>query len=197
MNAVSRASLGALLLFLSTAVPQFCLAAPLTSPTEALPLSEPEVAPRGRTAPRDIHYSQWRKLCFKAPGKEMLCRTSIAGTWETGQMAIRLDLIEREGSARLQILLPVGLYLPAGVKLRLGTNSHEIHLPYSWCFSNLCVAAAPVKGNVIRALAGAGVITVEVLDTNLVTLTAMIPTDQFASAHSGAPAETFEQIIEE
>jgi invasion protein IalB len=200
MNAIPRSSLGAMLALSLLAVPQLGFAAPpapLTSPKEDRPLSEPEVAPRGRNAPREIRYSQWRKLCFKAAGKDALCRTTIMGTWETGQMAVRLDLIEREGSPRLQILLPVGLYLQAGVKLRLDVKSREIHLPYSWCFSNLCVAAAPVDRNVIRALGEARAISVEVLDTNLVALTVTIPADQFASAHSGAPAEVFEQIIEE
>jgi invasion protein IalB len=200
MSAISRSSLGALLALFLLAIPQPGFAAPpapLTSPKEDLPLSEPEVAPRGRSAPRDIKYSQWRKLCFKAPGKEALCRTTITGTWETGQMAVRLDLIEREGRARLQILLPVGLYLQAGVKLRLDAKSRDILLPYSWCFSNLCVAAAPIDRNVIKALGEARAISVEVLDTNLVTLTVTIPADQFVSAHSGAPAEVFEQIIEE
>ena len=95
-------------------------------------------------------------------------------------MAIRLDLIEREGSARLQILLPVGLYLQAGVKLRLAAKSREIKLPYSWCFSNLCVAAAPIDRNVVRALGEARAITVEVVNANLVTLTVTVPTDQLA-----------------
>ena len=200
MKAVPQSSLGVLLALFLVAVSQPGLAAPpapVTSPREDLPLSEPEVAPRGRNAPRDIKYSQWRKLCFKAPGKDALCRTTITGTWATGQMAVRLDLIEREGHPRLQILLPVGLYLQAGVKLRLDTASRDIHLPYSWCFTNLCVAAAPVDRNFIKALEGAQAISVEVLDTNLVTLTVTIPTDQFASAHNGAPAELFEQIIEE
>ena len=93
-------------------------------------------------------------------------------------MAIRLDLIEREGSVRLQILLPVGLYLQAGVKLRLDSTSREIRLPYSWCFSNVCVAAAPIDRKGIRALGEARAISVEVLDTNLLTLTATIPADQ-------------------
>ena len=110
-------------------------------------------------------------------------------------MAIRLDLIEREGQSRLQILLPVGLYLQAGVKLRFDRN--EARLPYSWCFSNLCVAAAPVGKLAITALLEARSISVDVLNTNLVALTATIPTDQFSSAYKGAPAEVFEQIIEE
>jgi invasion protein IalB len=200
MKAIARSSLSALFATLLFSAPQLAFAgspAPLTQVREDLPPSEPEVAPRGRHEPRDIKYSQWRKLCFKAPGKDALCRTTITGTWDTGQMAVRLDLIEREGRPRLQILLPVGLYLQAGVKLRLDTKSGDIPLRYSWCFSNLCVAAASIDSDIIRALGEARAILVEVVDTNLITLSVTIPTDQFASAHSGAPAEVFEQIIEE
>ena len=126
--------------------------APLTPPREDAPLSEPEVAPRGRHAPRDITYSPWQKLCFKVPGKDLLCRTSTTGTWDTGQMAIRIDVIERQGSARLQILLPVGLYLRSGVKLKVDTSAREVEIPFNWCFSNLCVAAAPASRDMIKAL---------------------------------------------
>jgi hypothetical protein len=51
----------------------------------------------------------------------MVCRTTISGALETGQSAVRIDLIEREGegAARLQLFLPVGLYLQAGVKITM------------------------------------------------------------------------------
>jgi invasion protein IalB len=70
-----------------------------------------------------IKYSDGRKFCFKVPGVNMVCRTTIAGTFETGQSAVRIDLIEREGdkATRLQLFLPVGLYLQAGVKLTVDT----------------------------------------------------------------------------
>jgi len=162
-----------------------------------MPLPEPEVAPRGRHAPRDITYSQWRKLCFKDARKEVLCRTSITGTWNTGQIAIRVDVIARQGKARLQILLPVGLYLQPGVKLRVDTDARVVAVPYSWCFSNLCVAAAPASRELIRALERSRTLSVEVVDTNLVSLTATILSDQFAAAYAGAPAEAVEQVIDE
>jgi invasion protein IalB len=170
---------------------------PLTPPKEEPPLSEPEVAPRGRHAPRDITYSQWQKLCFKAPGKETLCRTSITGTWDTGQMAIRIDVIERRGVARLQILLPVGLYLQSGVKLKVDSSTREAAVPYTWCFSNVCVAAAPASSEMIRALEKSRTLSVEVADTNLVILTATVPVGQFAAAYRGTPAQTIEQVIDE
>ncbi len=170
---------------------------PLTPPKEEPPLSEPEVAPRGRHAPRDITYSQWQKLCFKAPGKETLCRTTITGTWDTGQMAIRIDVIERQGFARLQILLPVGLYLQSGVRLKVDSSAREVVVPYTWCFSNLCVAAAPASNEMIRAIEKSQTLSVEVADTNLVVLTAAVPVGQFAAAYRGTPTQTIEQVIDE
>jgi invasion protein IalB len=79
----------------------------------------PEIGPRGQRLAREIKYGDWRKFCFKPGGAKMTCRTTISGNWETGQQAVRLDLIEREGdgTARLQLFLPVGQYLRAGVKL--------------------------------------------------------------------------------
>ena len=171
--------------------------APLTPPLEDAPMSEPEVAPRGRHAPRDISYSQWQKLCFKVPGKDLLCRTSTTGTWDTGQMAIRIDVIERQSSARLQILLPVGLYLRSGVKLKVDTSAREVEIPFNWCFSNLCVAAAPASRDMIKAIERSQNLSVDVVDTNLVTLTATIPISKFAAAYEGAPAKTIEQVIDE
>jgi len=171
--------------------------APLTPPHEDAPLSEPEVAPRGRHAPRDITYSQWQKLCFKVPGKDLLCRTSTTGTWDTGQMAIRIDVIERQGNARLQILLPVGLYLQTGVKLKVDTSAREVVIPFNWCFSNICVAGAPASREMVQALSKSKTLSLEVEDTNLVTLTAAIPVGEFATAYKGAPAKTIEQVIDE
>jgi len=171
--------------------------APLTPPHEDAPLSEPEVAPRGRHAPRDITYSQWQKLCFKVPGKDLLCRTSTTGTWDTGQMAIRIDVIERQGNARLQILLPVCLYLQTGVKLKVDTSAREVVIPFNWCFSNICVAGAPASREMVQALSKSKTLSLEVEDTNLVTLTAAIPVGEFATAYKGAPTRTIEQVVDE
>ena len=200
MRTSNRSVIGAMLAVFLGFSPQSSSAeppAPLTSPKLDLPLSEPEVAAREKRSTRDIKYSEWRKLCFKAPGKVALCRTTTTGKWDTGQLAIRLDLIEREGAARLQVFLPVGLYLQAGVKLRIDPGSREIILPYSWCFANLCVAAAVADDTVIEALAGSRNVSVDFVNTNLAVLTAAVPMDHFTPARSGPPAQVVEQTIDE
>ena len=112
--------------------------------------SEAEIATRGQQQGLPLTYTPWRKVCFKAiqeAGSKMVCRTTINGKWDTGQIAIRVDLIEREGDpvARLQIFVPPGSFLQPGIKksiwLRFGrtTSAHTtfvfehyrtaIHLP--------------------------------------------------------------------
>ena len=78
-----------------------------------------EFALRGQREAHAIKYGDWRKFCFQTPGAKTVCRTTISGKWETGQSAVRVDFIEREGedAARLQLFLPVGLYLQAAARL--------------------------------------------------------------------------------
>lgn len=156
-----------------------------------------EIRPRGERMPRDIKYSAWRKLCFRVPGAKMLCRTTISGSWDTGQIAVRVELIEREGdsAARVQIYLPVGLYLQPGVKLTVD-GGPPFWVPYVWCLTNACVAAALAEPELIREMESGRLLTLEVVDANILTVASSMPLDQFATVRSGAPAQIFEQSLD-
>ena len=158
----------------------------------------PEFGPRGQHATREIKYGDWAKFCFKGGGAKMVCRTTINGTWETGQSAVRVDLIEREGdgTARLQIFLPVGLYLQAGVKLTVDQEA-PYSIPYSWCLSNGCIAGELADARLVRAMEAGTKLQVEVVDTNILTLTTTVPLDRFEAVRKGAPTQLFEQTIVE
>jgi invasion protein IalB len=157
-----------------------------------------EIATRGQREAKDITYGDWRKLCFKAGGAKMLCRTSITGTFPTGQMAVRVDLIEREGDrvGRLQLYVPVGMYLQHPVKLTVDQGS-SYRVPYTWCVTNACVAADVADPKIINDMESGKTLTLEVVDSNLLSLTTSLPLAQFASVHKGAPAQTLEQYIDE
>jgi len=157
-----------------------------------------EVAPRGQREAKDIAYGDWQKLCFKPGGAKMLCRTSITGTFATGQMAVRLDLIDREGDgvARLQLFAPVGMYLPAGVKLTVDQAAPR-PVPYTWCLTNACVAGNVADPEMIKEMDSGQALRLEFVDSNLLSLTTSLPLGQFASVHKGTPAQTFEQDIDE
>ncbi|MGY4569528.1 invasion associated locus B family protein [Bradyrhizobium pachyrhizi] len=156
-----------------------------------------EVAPRGARAARDIKYGEWKKLCFNAAGAKTLCRTTITGTFGTGQTAVRLDLIEREdGSSRVQLFLPVGMYLQAGVKLSVD-QKQVYRLPYTWCATNMCIAADVADPKLLEDMDGGKTLSIEVVDTSILTMTTSVPLDRFASVRKGAPALTLDQVIDE
>jgi len=157
-----------------------------------------DVVPRGQRDASDVNYGDWQKLCFKPGGAPMHCRTSIAGKFSTGQMAVRLDIIERQGdgSARLQIFSPVGMYLQKPVRLTVDQGQpHSV--PYTWCLANACIAATVADPKMIQEMGSGQRLQLEFVDSNLLVLTTSLPLGQFASVHKGAPAQTFEQDIDE
>ena len=157
-----------------------------------------DFALRGHREARDIRYSDWHKVCFKVPGTNMVCRTSITGKFETGQSAIRIGLIEREGdkAARLQMFLPVGLYLQAGVKITIDQGA-AYRFPYVWCLTNACIAADVADPKLIAEMETGKTLVLEVADTSALAVRTTLPIDQFAAVRRGAAAQTFQQNIDE
>jgi invasion protein IalB len=157
-----------------------------------------DVAPRGQREVKDITYGDWRKLCFKPGGAKMLCRTSITGSFATGQMAVRLDIIQREGDdrARLQLFAPVGMYLQKPVKLTIDQGKPH-GVPYTWCLTNACIAGNVADPKMVREMESGRTLRLEFVDSNLLSLTTSLPLAQFASVYKGTPAQTFEQDIDE
>lgn len=157
-----------------------------------------EVGTRGQREAKDITYGDWQKLCFKAGGAPTLCRTSITGKFPTGQIAVRVDLIEREGTsaARLQLFVPVGMYLQHPAKLSVDKGS-SYQVPYSWCVTNACIAADVANPKIIKEMESGKMLTLEVVDSSLLALTTSLPLAQFAAARKGPPAKTMEQDIDE
>jgi invasion protein IalB len=160
---------------------------------------EPEVAPRGeRSLVRQIKYGDWQKFCFKTPGTNMVCRTTISGTWDTGQTAVRADLTEREGDAkaRLQLFLPVGMYLQAGVKLTVDQGK-PYKVPYVWCVTNTCIAGNTADPQLIHEMEKGEKLVLEVVDSSVLSVSTTLPLNQFAAVRKGAPQQTYQQDIDE
>lgn len=160
--------------------------------------SADEFAARGQREARSIKYGDWQKICFKPGGAKMVCRTTISGTFETGQPAVRLYLIEREGdrNARLQLFLPVGLFMPPGVKLTVDKGA-GYRIPFTWCLTNTCIAGDAAKPALLREMENGKNVVLAVVDTNMLAVTTSVPLGQFAAVRKGAPAQIFEQQIDE
>jgi invasion protein IalB len=155
--------------------------------------TQAEIGAQGQHMPRNITYSPWQKICFKDSLAHVVCRTTTNGTWDTGQTAVRVDLIERRGDSatRLQVFLPVGLYIQAGVKVTVDAGL-SVHLPYNWCLTNICVAGNLIEPYVIDEIEAGQKLTLQVVDSNLLTIPTTISLNQFATAYKGMPTKTVE-----
>jgi invasion protein IalB len=153
------------------------------------------VKPLGKRDIRNIQLSGWRKLCFEVSPAGQVCRTTNVGVMDTGQEMIRFDLIDAGAAeGRIQMLLPPGMYLRPGITLTVDQNE-PLHISYSWCLANACVAAGPATPRFVSDLRSGRILTIEVVDPSLLTVSVAVPLDQFASVHSGPPAQLFDESL--
>src|SRR5882757_4399557 len=85
---------------LMAAVASVAFSQPVASQQNSTAAPKPagsDIASRGQREVKDIAYGDWKKLCFRPSAAKMICRTSITGSFETGQVAVRVDMVEREG----------------------------------------------------------------------------------------------------
>ncbi|MBR0693458.1 invasion associated locus B family protein [Bradyrhizobium lablabi] len=162
--------------------------------------SEAEIAARGQRKIPNLTYSTWKKLCFRgveSAETKTVCRTTIDGRSDIGQVILRVDLIERQDApaVRLQMFVPVGLFLQPGIKLSVDSGG-TLHVPYTICLTNGCVAATVADPSFLRELESGKTLSIEAVNANVVTVIASLPLDNLAQARQGAPAQIFEQQLQ-
>ncbi len=162
--------------------------------------SEAEIAARGQQKLPNLIYSTWKKLCFRgAQGADtkMVCRTSIEGKSDLGQIILKVDLIEREDapSTRLQIFVPTGNLVQPGIRLTVDKGT-TILVPYTICLANGCVAATVPEPELLSELETGRMLSLEAVKSNVVTVIASLSLDNFASARQAVAAQVFEQKLE-
>jgi len=175
-------------------------AVPFGDVPAAADFTEQDIAARGKQQARPISFSDWKKLCFKGvqdADSKVICRTSINGKWDTGQIVLKVDLIEKDEApvARLQIFVLSGFFLQPGIKLTIDMDV-SAHVPYTICLANGCVAATVAAPGFISAMESGRTLSLDAVNTNVVTVVASLPLDTFAKAHQGPPAQVFEQRLE-
>ena len=162
--------------------------------------SEAAIDARGQQKLPNLTYSTWKKLCFRGvqgADTKMVCRTTIEGKSDVGQVTLRVDLIEREDApaTRFQIFVPVGLFLQPGIKLSIDNGATQ-SVPFTICLANGCVAATVAEPSFLRELESGRTLSLQALNANIVTVIASLPLDNFAQARQRVAAQIFEQKLE-
>ena len=70
-------------------------------------------------------------------------------------------------------------------------------IQYNWCLTNICIAADLVSPKLIGEMESGQILKIEQVDFNSSTIAMSVPLDQFAAAHKGPPAETYDFNLDE
>ena len=141
--------------------------------------------------PKNIRSSEWRKLCFDSSDGTTICRTTSTVSDDLDQVVARVDLIQRaDGPARLQLFVPQGANLQSGVNVTIDKGP-PTKIPFNFCLTNICIAAARVEASLIAKLESGKEIKLELTALNSSSVELTLPLDQFAAVRKGAPDQTF------
>ena len=168
-----------------------------TNPAGSDETEKLQVNPPRAQLPEIKKYSAWAKLCFKGSDGATICRTTSSGTDDAGQVVLRVDLIERAdgGPARLQLFVPQGFNLPAGVKVTVDSGA-PTPFPYNWCLTNICIAAGPIVPSMIGEMESGQALKIEQGTFNAPPVATNVPLDRFSAAHKGPP-ETYDFSLDD
>jgi len=95
----------------------------------------------------------WYKECGKMQDFD-ICNVQNQVIAQTGQMLTAVQLAEFKGKVNrraLQISVPVGRLLPAGVTMQID-GSKPSKIEYTTCFQDRCVADAPLTDAIVASL---------------------------------------------
>jgi invasion protein IalB len=95
----------------------------------------------------------WFKVCGKEQDFD-ICNVQNQVLAQTGQMLTAVQLAEFKGKVNrraLQVSVPVGRLLPAGVTMQIDGNK-PTKLEFTTCFQDRCVADAPLTDAIVAAL---------------------------------------------
>jgi invasion protein IalB len=147
---------------------------------------------------RAITYGDWEKSASSRAARRWSAARRSPAISKPARSPCGAYIVEREdqSTASLQMFLPVGLCMPAGVKLTVGKGTaHKI--PYTWCLTNTCIAGDVANPHLIGEMESGPNLVIEVVDTNMLAVTTSLPVHRFAAIRKGAPTKIFAQSIDE
>jgi len=98
-------------------------------------------------------YEDWQTICVLGEEKPACEVTQTMQLEKDGQtsFAMKITLIKQADNTLMEIALPLGLDLPAGIAIQVDDNG-EVNLPFVTCVAKGCVAVATVDVGFVNEL---------------------------------------------
>ncbi len=166
------------------------------APAPAAPTA-PAQQQQAATAPPQLMYSPWLKVCGKGPetNNKQVCVLTKDGRLENGMPVAIVQLFEPEGEAKvLRVTVPLGMQLAHGTRMIIdqGQPAQE---PYKICFPVGCMSDYPVTDDMIAKMKKGQTITLQAINMQGTPISLPLPLNDFAKAYDGPPTDP--KVVEE
>lgn len=119
--------------------------------------------PNGATSVTET-YNDWTVTCAMDGSRKACTLSQMQGDKETGQRVFSIELNAPSGKGLDgTLILPFGLKLDDGVKLKVDDQGEEISVRYSACYPQGCVAPIAFSEEFVRALKNGAVLKMNAL----------------------------------
>lgn len=111
-------------------------------------------------AAQNAPQNQWFKVCTKQADND-ICNVQNVRTAQTGQLLTAINLIQVTGvenRALLQIAVPTGRVIPAGVGMQIDGGEPQ-RIGYTLCLPDRCIAEAPLTEELVASFKAGGELT--------------------------------------
>jgi invasion protein IalB len=147
-----------------------------------------QAAPAAPAAAAAASAPQWFKVCTKQ-GENDICNTQFTLIADTRQLVTAINLIDVKGKVNqrvLQIVVPTGRVIPAGVQMQVDQNTPQ-GMNYSVCFPDRCIAEAQLTDAVVAGMKKGNGLTVTSVNFQRQANPIKITLAGFSKAYDGPP----------
>ncbi|MBI1384119.1 MAG: invasion protein [Rhizobiales bacterium] len=141
--------------------------------------------------------SAWVKICEKAPTQngeqKEICITHherLDGNSGLVIVSAAIRRIEGEEKERFMVMVPLGMALPAGVRVQVDQEEKQLVLPFTICHGGGCTAEVEATPEVIAQLKKGKQMIVAARNAAGTIVPLPVPLNGFTAAYDGAPVDS-------
>ena len=111
-------------------------------------------------------YEDWVHECEASPNQKQTCFISQSMMAGDGTRLIKISIgpLGPKGETYTRVMLPLGIYLPAGAAYQVG-GTPQVHLVIHTCMPEGCLASAPISPAALKAFGDGKTFAIGVVPT--------------------------------
>lgn len=128
-------------------------------------------------------FGDWQVRCEQQKGADKVCvMTQQALVQDSGQRLMQANIAKQDGTTKMTLILPLGIFLPGGAALQLDEKKHS-DLTVVFCTQAGCFVNLDLDSDLREAISGSESAAISLQPTDGQTVNVPLSVNGFADAH--------------